>query len=122
MTATLTLKPRKCQHCGATYAPNGPVKNQSKFCSPEHRFAWDRVRKSRGADLYDLFMNQRFNRAEANEAELWSLMCRMASKWKEQDGETVSYCDDVRELRMRHNAAAATVVNRNAAGNKRRAA
>lgn len=113
---------RTCKVCQATFVQRS--KRKAEFCCNEHRFAYKALRESRGADAYDLLMNMRFNREAATGAELWSLLCRLASRWQEEDAAAgrVSYCRDVKELRMRHVAASATVVNRNAAGNKRRAA
>lgn len=41
----------------------------------------------RGAELYDLFMAIRFDRATATALGLWQAVCRMASGWRQEDHE-----------------------------------
>lgn len=62
-----------------------PGTQAAKFCSNPCKGAWHNRRKLRGADLYDLFMNQRYNRTEAEDAEVWKEMCRLAEGWNDED-------------------------------------
>lgn len=74
-----------CLECNA---PVGPTRrNDKSFCSAACKDRFNNRRKARGAELYDLFMNIRFNRAAASEAGAWALMCRMASNWKQGDDD-----------------------------------
>jgi hypothetical protein len=57
----------------------------AKFCGVPCKATWNNRRKSRGQDLYDLFMNMRYNRAVASEAGVWAEMCRLAEGWHDED-------------------------------------
>jgi hypothetical protein len=39
----------------------------------------------RGAELYDLFMALRFERTTATSLNVWRLICRMASAFRDED-------------------------------------
>lgn len=56
-----------------------------EFCGTPCRVKWRNRRSSRGADLYDLFMALRFDRAAAKELGLYAEMCKMASEWRKED-------------------------------------
>lgn len=62
-----------------------PGTQGAKFCSNSCKGAWHNRRKLRGADIYDLFMNMRYNRAAAEEAEVWKEVCRLGEKWNDED-------------------------------------
>ena len=55
------------------------------FCSRPCKDKHINRRKLRGAELYDLLMNIRFDRVAAKDAGLWALLCRMASEWNAED-------------------------------------
>ncbi|MGI9297796.1 MAG: hypothetical protein ACR2QC_07850 [Gammaproteobacteria bacterium] len=46
-------------------------------------------RRQRGAVLYDMFMTMRFERDKAAQEQLWSIMCRQAAHWREQDEKEI---------------------------------
>ncbi len=75
--------PRTCRECNTPLAATR--KENAEFCAVPCRIAWRNRRMSRGADLYDVFMALRFDRAVAYEKGLYALMCRMASTWNEED-------------------------------------
>lgn len=78
---------------------NGPVskpRDQEKFfCSDACRHRHKNRRKLRGAELYDLFMTMRFDRAAAKEHQVWAVMCRMASQWNEEDKAAFTTAEDL---------------------------
>lgn len=84
------LTTRCCRECGLPL-PEG-ARLSADFC-PERkgqnslpcRVAWRNRRMSRGADLYDFFMNMRYNRAQAGVFGLWKMACRMAQDWHDED-------------------------------------
>lgn len=79
----ILTKPRTCRECGKPLDPDR--KANPEFCATACRIAWRNRRMSRGAELYDLFMAMRYDREQAKLYGLWKLMCRMASKWNEED-------------------------------------
>ena len=72
---------RVCQECGAARADTA----KGKFCSSSCRADFNNRRKARGAELYDLFMEHRFNRTDPNSKGLWSMMCSRASVMRDAD-------------------------------------
>lgn len=85
---------RRCRECG-TPLPEG-LKATALFCSPVEgsnqyagqskcKAAWNNRRKSRGADLYDLWMAMRYEREDAKRLEVWKEICRLSEGWKEED-------------------------------------
>lgn len=81
----MNLKVRTCLECGCDLP--AAARDEKRFCSNAHKDAFNNRRKNRGAELYDLFMAMRYDRAAASEAGVWAIMCRMASHWREADGE-----------------------------------
>lgn len=77
-----------CRECGAKFEPKGAT---ALFCAPVCRQAYDNRRAQRGAILYDMFMEMRYRRAGAG--GIWSVMCRLAEMWRDEDR-------DKRELRQ----------------------
>lgn len=92
-----------CDECGKETEIGARAK---RFCSDSCRWAWTNRRKDRGSQLYDLFMNTRFNRKDAIEKNLRSIMCRMASNWKREDDaagrKSFSKIQDVLESNVQH--------------------
>lgn len=76
-----------CKECGIDLArlSNKPVPAAKLFCSPGCRMAFNNRRRDRGAELYDLFMELRFNRTAAAEANVWTLLCDRASAYRDAD-------------------------------------
>lgn len=73
-----------CLECGRAYAA---LRAHSGFCSPACRRAFNNRRAMRGAELYDLFMAHRFDRARAQRLKLMGVLNRMASNFRGQDHE-----------------------------------
>ncbi len=73
---------RCCREC---FKPLGAAKATAIFCGVPCKASWNNRRKARGAELYDLFMNQRFNRVESKRLTVWSEMCRLAEGWNDED-------------------------------------
>lgn len=73
----------KCLECGEKFKASRD--HEQLFCSSACRSTWNNRRKSRGAEVYDLFMTMRFDRANAE--GVWAVMCRMASEWNAEDKE-----------------------------------
>ena len=73
---------RTCLECGTSYTARIA---RGDFCSPRCRKDWNNRRALRGAELYDLFMAHRFDRARAAELRLLGAMNRMASNWRGDD-------------------------------------
>lgn len=71
----------RCRECGHERS----AAQRGKFCSSMCRQKNINRGNLRGGQLYDLFMAMRYDRANAQEQELWKLMCRMGQKWHEED-------------------------------------
>ena len=74
-----------CRFCGNDLGTERRA--NALFCDNRGkcRAAYSNRRLWRGAILYDLFMALRFERTAAEEAGIWSAMCRLASIWREED-------------------------------------
>ena len=73
---------RHCRECGSTFDGS----KAAAFCPGDScRRDWNNRRQQRGAELYDLFMENRFNRQKAKDAKLWSLMCSLARSYRDAD-------------------------------------
>ncbi|BBK44160.1 hypothetical protein STVA_41800 [Allostella vacuolata] len=70
-----------CLECGRT----GPLDSRAEFCRPACRTAWNNRRRVRGAELYDLYMAHRFDRAEAQALGVFPAVNRLASLYREED-------------------------------------
>lgn len=55
------------------------------FCSDTCKAKWNNRRKSRGADIYDLWMAMRYERDEAKRLGVWKEMCRLSERWHDED-------------------------------------
>lgn len=69
-----------CAECGAPCKRAG-----SKFCSPSCRDAFHRRRRVRGAMLYDLWMEHRFNRKAAADSHTLAVMGNLARAFRDSD-------------------------------------
>lgn len=69
-----------CRECGE--AREATAINQT-FCDRNCANVWDRRRAKRAIQLYDVFMEMRYRRDGAK--GLWSLMCRLAEEWRDED-------------------------------------
>lgn len=74
---------RCCRWCAAGFTPRHPSQD---FCCPEHGKLFNNLRMVRGAELYDLFCGMRSERALAKELDVWTEMCRLELRWKQEDG------------------------------------
>lgn len=75
---------RCCAECGAAYEAR---RAESEFCSTSCRMAFNNRRAARGVQLYDLFMAQRYERADSKDWGTWSAMCRLAEDFRGEDIE-----------------------------------
>ncbi len=73
----------ECLECGGEGLQLGVERRE--FCCPRCRAAWHNRRRDRGAELYDLFMAVRFERGSAKLYGLWTLMCALASAYRDAD-------------------------------------
>lgn len=71
-----------CRECGTSL--DGRDK-RTVFCSPKCRSTFNHRRQQRGAELYDLFMMLRYERAIAGKYNLWSRMCRLGEIYRDAD-------------------------------------
>jgi hypothetical protein len=71
-----------CLECGEACASTAA---NAEFCSTNCRKAWNNRRAMRGAELYDLVMVWRFDRARCKALRIWTLLCRMAALFREDD-------------------------------------
>lgn len=74
-----------CLECGNTLPPAARRGPPRKFCATPCRMAFNRRRAVRGAELYDLVMAWRFQRADADKADARGLMGRLASAYRDSD-------------------------------------
>lgn len=73
-----------CRECGIDLTPLG-LRKTAVFCTTEHRKAWNNRRMIRGAELYDLFMSNRYQREEATAAGAWSIATNLARAYRDSD-------------------------------------
>lgn len=74
---------RICYETGKALPENAPA--SSRFINADARQAWNNRRKVRGAQLYDIFMAYRYDRGAAKVLKLFSVMCKLAQTWREED-------------------------------------
>lgn len=109
-----------CKDCGCAIPPTSKSRD---FCTASCRSNFHNRRKQRGADLYDLFMSLRFDRTVAKDKGAWSLMCRMAARFRMEDQRDRAghqSWDSVEEVRERNPHLNSTVVGTNEVGSTRR--
>jgi hypothetical protein len=73
---------RCCRECGASY-PRGAKPSES--CSPVCRRVYNNRRAMRGAEIYDLAMEMRFDRKTAKERKTFSHLCTLIGRFNEDD-------------------------------------
>ncbi len=71
-----------CQECGQEFES---VRDHAAFCSAGCRKAFNNRRATRGAELYDMFMALRYERPLAKALGIWSVICRAAEIWRDED-------------------------------------
>ena len=72
-----------CRECGerVEIIVNDKKRHCSKLCLDR----WNNRRRMRGEKLYDLMMILRCERATASREGVYTIMCRMAAAWREED-------------------------------------
>jgi hypothetical protein len=73
---------RVCRECGKEFQPK---RASGFFCGTVCRKTWNNRRALRGQELYDLFMEMRFNRCDAKDQGYWTILCSLASAYKTAD-------------------------------------
>ena len=74
---------KSCRECGQMI-PAGK-KGTAEFCQPECRHKFNNRRAVRGAELYDLFMALRYDRARSKLLGVWAFVCALALTFREED-------------------------------------
>lgn len=74
--------PRACLECGEPYTRGAA---DAEFCGARCRMAFNNRRAKRGAELYDLFMALRHDRAVATAYKVWRLLNRLAAGFRAED-------------------------------------
>lgn len=78
----MTTRVHACLECGE------PMAGKGDFCTRRCRYAFNNRRKQRGAELYDLYMAHRFDRARAQELGVFQAINRLASNYRQEDMAT----------------------------------
>lgn len=81
--AAPAIRTIECLECGGPAVQQGSTPRE--FCCGGCRTAWHNRRRDRGAELYDLFMALRFERGPAKLYGLWTLLCALASAYRDAD-------------------------------------
>lgn len=71
-----------CAECSTPYTA---TRSHSRFCSVKCRREFNNRRQVRGAQLYDLIMLMRYQRAEAKRLQIWTKLCRIAEMFRDED-------------------------------------
>ena len=74
----MTRRSHPCLECGG-------ATTRGDFCCPACRVSFNNRRKVRGAELYDLYMAHRFDRAAATELGVFQAINRLASNYRQED-------------------------------------
>lgn len=73
---------RACLDCGEAFAS---AITSAEFCGNACRMAFNNRRAKRGAEIYDLVMALRHDRATATLLKVWRLINRLASIYRDED-------------------------------------
>ncbi|MDP4024428.1 transcriptional regulator [Methylobacterium sp. NEAU 140] len=73
---------RACLECGTPFTPR---KSDAEFCAAGCRQSWNNRRLQRGAEVYDLLMALRWDRAVATGLHVFTALSRMAAGFRRQD-------------------------------------
>jgi len=77
---------RMCQECGlGLKVPGKKMPAAKKFCGPKCRMSFNNRRRDRGSEVYDLLMVMRFERDQAKDERLWSVICSQAAAYRDAD-------------------------------------
>ena len=74
-----------CKECGAEITKKPKRGPRAEFCSKECRQGWKNRRLLRGAMMYDVVMNWRFERKGGGDKEAWQALTRLAATFKHED-------------------------------------
>ena len=72
-----------CRECGNEF--ESP--RESQFCGTKCRKAFNNRRATRGAVLYDMMMEHRYNRASGDASEVRGAMYALVAEWRAEDRE-----------------------------------
>lgn len=75
----MALRIHACLECGA------PTPKRGDFCSAGCRTDFNNRRRTRGAELYDLYMAHRFERDAAKALGVFQAVNRLASNFRDED-------------------------------------
>lgn len=73
-----------CRECGKALTPE-QMKKGAFFCSPEHRKAFNNRRMVRGAELYDIWMANNYERDLRSTHNLLSTMSNLGRAYRDAD-------------------------------------
>jgi len=73
-----------CRECGCELRSLG-LRPTAVFCCVEHRKAWNNRRAVRGAELYDLFMANSYERDKRKTLGLLAQMSRLTRAYRDAD-------------------------------------
>lgn len=80
---------KTCKECGTEFQAK---KVEAKFCCQQCRLTFNNRRRDRGAILYDILMNCRYDREKALKVfgtnNVAKIMSEMATGWKAQDDQS----------------------------------
>ena len=72
-----------CLECGKSL--EAMQRLSAAFCCTACRRAWNNRRMVRGAELFDLYMAQRYERGAAQAAQVMTLISRLAATYRAED-------------------------------------
>lgn len=72
----------ECQECGANFASE---QRTARFCCTPCRQSFNNRRMQRGAELYDLLMAHNYERKTSRPLQVWSLIYRLVSAYRDAD-------------------------------------
>lgn len=109
---------RACRECGRVFEVER--RPSREFCSASCRRAFNNRKMQRGAELYDLLMAWRYDRAAASAAGVLRLLCRAAAIFKAKDDRAGRRSwDELRRVVERKPYLNATLLTVDAAGVRR---
>lgn len=73
-----------CQWCGEDVAATG---DGQFFCTAAHKDKFNNLRKERGALIYDLVMEWRYDRTVAGKVKTFARLCTVLSNFRREDRE-----------------------------------
>lgn len=80
-----SVRVRCCRECKSHLSEDADYR--AEFCGKACRNSFNNRRMQRGAELYDLFMCVRYERTLAKTLKLWSVVCSLGQRWREEDKE-----------------------------------